>query len=525
MYKNEYLMRLRKALQGVDDEEAERLIEYYREIIEDGLERGGGECFISGLEPPELVAQNYKREQAIEDNNFESENGYDESKPKYVSQKSKGRNGSQNEDKPNVLVRILMAIICVFVAIVGAIILFAFGCVVFALCAAGLAIFVTSFGVFGTSAAIAFAQIGYGFTLIAISILLECVLVLLGKSYALLISTLCFKKQKKDFKFSFKPLIAGASIFVVGLLIFVISFATLGFSMDKLTYSDNMVLREQEFETIDEAFALVSDNAEISIEYSDDGKLRLEYYEFDGDDKAYSFENGKAIVRYASKNVWLNRGVFCAMANKHNKITLYLPQEETIALNIELSNGAVKIEDMGFKKLDLSAKNGSITLNDVTAFDTMLQTNNGAVYVKNCELSELKATTNNGAVAIINTTVKGEIALQSQNGAIYLSNATATDISSTTNNGAIKLENCLAQTIYCKTQNGEINVVHIIGDEIELRVSNGAITGSIDGKKADYIIDAHTNVGANNLVNSSEGTKKLTARTNNGAINIIFYEG
>ena len=523
MYKHEYLSRLRNALKGVDEGDADRLVDYYREMIEDGLENGGGEDFISGLEPPELVAQNYIRENGGEINK--------EQKTTTTQSVKVDSSGGGNNNDTQLIVKILLMAICVVFAFVGAILIGTLAIVAFSFLAYGFIVFILAFALLFSHTGVAFAQMGYAIVLIAVGSGICYVLPFICKAYAYLIKLLSFQKTEPlKFYGTKKVYIAWGAAFAAGLLLFLFSFAAMGFNGQKLAAISDMSLKQYTIETPSDTLSLTSDNLGLEIKYSDDGNIKLEYYDFEDEAKNFSSDNGNVNLTsdYSALGYWrriVRRGVFfSSYSNKYYKATLYLPEGFEFDLIIDIKNGAVGIEDMTFNDLSFVTKNGAISIDDITALTVRLETKNGAIKVDDCTLNELIVSTKNGAIKVDDVDATGSVTTTATNGATIISNVKAASIRGETSNGAIKFVDCSATNFYGQTHNGTVSVSRIKGDNIELYTNNGSVNGSIAGRKSDYKIETHMGNGSCNLGNKTDGTKSLKVRTGNGSINLTFTE-
>ena len=462
MLKSEYLSRLRAALGSANSKEAEGLIEYYRDLIDDGLENGGGEAFIDGLEPPELVAQNFMCE--AEAGKLGKEKADDEhwvlkdeqtARTEKPTDAPKGERAAAQKKEDSVLVKIVLTIVCIAFAFFGAVFLFSFSVTAGAVVVSGAFSTLSAFALFGAHTATAFAQLGFGIAFTAVGVLLCSLIPYLGKLYVNVIRRLRRKEPKPTGKYKGKKLaVAVLGSFILGVTVFVCAFGTMGFNGRKLAGYDDMSVKVAEMETPADAFRLVSDNMELDIKYSDDGAIRLSYNDFENDPKSFFYDNGKATLKsnvlFGNFGVIWKRGVFFSLySDEYYKATLYLPQELAFDVGVEISNGKIDVRNMNFAGLTLS-------------------TDNGAVYLKDLSAQSLSIATDNGAVALSNVSVQETITAKTDNGAVSMQTVVAASITGTTRNGAVRLEKCSAAKIHAKTHNGSVIAGAIAGDEIEL---------------------------------------------------------
>ena len=522
MYKFEYLARLRAALNGADSKEAEGLIEYYNDLIADGLENGKGEAFIDSLEPPELVAQNFLREMNGAGGGYikhdEERDAIVENDP-FDNRATNNKHPEplkQDETPPkkqgsSAIVSIFLAICCVMFAFVGGVLLFTIAVVAGSIVLSGVFSFVAAFALLGTRTATAFAQLGFGVALVAAGVLIFIAIPYFGSWYVNTIRQLRRKEPKPMQRSGKKKLFTAFGLsFAVGVIVFLSAFGSIGFDGNKLAGYDDMIVKTVEAEAPTDVFNFVSDNLDLEIKYSDDGVVRLVYTDDKSNPKSFSYENGTAKLKSDSPfgnfgMIW-KRGIFFAfVSNDYYKATLYLPQEISFDVGVELSNGKILIQNMDFLRLNLSTKNGAVCVKDFNAQSVSVSTENGAVVLENVSIDEA-------------------VTAKTENGAVYMKNVAAASITGETENGAVKLEKCKAAHIHAETENGAVNVVTIAGDEIMLVTDNGSVSGTISGSRSDYRIESKTSNGANNLGNKSDGSKLLSVRTSNGSINVTFVE-
>lgn len=500
MTKNEFLQRLKRALEGVSKDESEKLLEYYRELIDDGVESGKSEEAVVGeLESPETVAYNYRKESGIPEQ--EKPVPSYEKKPK-------------EESTETTLVKVFAAILGVFVAFVGAIILFSLGVSGFSVAVSGGIVFISAFALVLEPLEM-IVQMGTGLILLAVGILLLIGTSLLGRLYVMLLHALFFlPKSGKEMKFkkTIVSLIVSGCVFALGLVLFVAGAGAIGFQYGEIFDSENIMTRTEVISESFESLKFESDDLALEVKYSEDETAKIEWHEFSGDEWKYSYSDGHITLK-SPYTGWKNitslwkRGILFSIFSGSDRLprgTLYLPASYTGDLEIELKNGAIEISEMRFAGLDLSSDNGAIKLTDIYADTFTAETRNGAIKVTRGEFKSLVASTNNGAVNLIDLT--------------------AENISAETSNGSVKLEGLTATKIKARTNNGSIGVENILAEDIDLGTDNGSVRGSISGRKEDYRIDVRTGNGKSNLKSTTTGDKILVVRTGNGSVNLTFVD-
>lgn len=500
MTKNEYIKRLKRALGDLDKEEKDKLLEYYRELIDDGVESGKSEEAVVGeLELPEIVARNY------------------------LAETGRSTESSSSEHK-NTIGKILLAILGVFVAFTGFWVLFGLFVAGISVFVSGIVVFFSSFGLFAKSAAAAFAQIGAGFLLLGIGGLLLALTALVGKGYVALLCNL-FSTKRKTFHIKGLSIFSAAAggCFALGLIIFLAGFGAVGFEGYRLIASSDLVQREESL-TLEDSLSLISDDLKLEI-VTTDGEAKLVYSEFEDLSKQFSYENGT--IRLSSREssgfyIWWHRGIFFSVfAGDYNEGTLYLPADYTGSFEAELENGEITGRNLTLSDLTLNTKNGVVSVEGGSFGTIRIAAKNGAVNLNNFTADTVYAESKNGAVKAVGLEGK-DFCAQTNNGAVQLENCTAETLQAESKNGAVKLVRCHAEHINAKTSNGAVQIEEISAQIIELSTSNGAVKGNISGSSEEYRIDARTDLGSCNLYNKTEGDKSLTVHTNCGSINIEF---
>jgi len=473
MKKSGYLKRLRRALKGVPKEDAEGVVSYCSELIDDGVERGKTEAEVCAeLDPPETVAENYIRE-----------NG---------TGKANERTGGA-ASVATLPLRILGCIVGVVLIIVLAALVFAFAVSAIALFLAGIYAVVVSFGLFPENSGLAFVQIGTGIVLIGTAVLF----ILLVQLAAGLLGA-CARWMGRGFRSGgtqhakkrgyLSCLAVGLSFFALGIVVSVSAFGGMGFDSEKLVVANGLVLQEQTVTAEVSEINVDMRNSAVSVEKSD-GDLTVSYYDWDGSTKEFSVEDGVLTLTETENDAFFSaweHGIFWgAFAAKYNEVVVRLPDGYSGTLN-------------------LKTLNGTIATNHIT-----------------CETLNLE--TLNGAVAMANTTAE-TATLSTQNGMVVVSDSTSGKLHAQTQNGAVLLTRCTAGSMIAKTENGAITLGNVAGTDMEFETSNGEISGSIVGKRSDFHVTADVGLGACNIQNGGSGEKSLRVETGLGMILISFTE-
>lgn len=495
MTKRKYLKKLKKALGKISPAEAEDLVAYYAELIDESYDHGKTEREIfSKLDPPEVAAANYLRECPTI--------GEEGKREGHV------RNAASNFGK------IVMGFFAAILSIVLVSLIVSFASCGVAFAVAGVYVLAISFGLlFSGHAAVFFAQWGMAFVLFALAMLSEAAAVLLYKLFAGMWRFVVGRpKPKKPMRKSMRrALIASAMMLLGGQLMFTAAFGALGFNYKNLAVTEGLATHEEQL-SVEDALALEADNSAVTIKRSEDETCKLVYRDFPETPKRFVFLDGKAMlndgegtlsVMGASFELQWRRGLLIGgAATDLQRAELYLPASFSGALTVEVDNGEVSVTDMVCTDLVISVKNGAVTLDSVTTDTVDVKTNNGAVILQSITAETVNAKTSNGAIYCKNVTAE-TVTAEIKTGAIDLKNVACTRVTATTSTGAILLEDLRADHIY-------------------LHTSTGSVKGTISGSEAEYSVTASVSTGSCNLQNRQGGSKQLDVRVSTGSVNIKF---
>lgn len=436
MTKAGYLKRLKRALKGVPKEEADGVVSYCAELIDDGVESGKSEAKVCAeLDPPETVAENYLRENAG------------------------ASGGRKNGDEPRNSAPFPLLIVGYFF---GSILIFTLAVVVFAIAVSALVTFVTglyvivmSFGLMANKVALAFFQIGAGIAIVGCSFLLILLMRLcvrwlvaftkwMGRGFCP--STGAQNEKSRGY---LATLSIGGAFIVAGFIITVAGFGGAGFSYVGLVVADDVVMQQEDVSVEVTDIEIDVANSKIHVEEWGGEGIRVCYGEWDNSQKEFTVSDGVLSLTEQSNDVhWLadtwNRGIFWNMFGwEQRTIVIRMPEKYSGSVTLKTLNGAVEVQDIHCGDLFAETMNGGITLEIVHAEQMTLSTKNGGVIVAGGTTAQLHAET--------------------QNGSVYLN----------------KIK---TQSVFAKTQNGSILIREITGDEVELYTQNGSVAGSIAGR-------------------------------------------
>ena len=284
-------------------------------------------------------------------------------------------------------------------------------------------------------------------------------------------------------------LISAAALILLGGIIFLISLAAGGFSASGLssTKTVNRVYNETPDNTIN--YIIIDyEIADVNIVFGDALSVSYsELYTKGGElisDVFVSDTGGNLSIRERIrhlKNIGLNAS--------SPKITITLPRDRALSLNIDTDLGDVRFNGEGGN-----------------AEYVVISTDNGDVDMKNVNAEKINISAENGSIEVESLLANGIIKLDTENGDIDISGSiTASIFEADAEKGDISNERGL-----------------ITANTVNLSASLGDIDAILAGSAADYTVRVEKGIGSSNIKSSSGGDKRLEVECELGDIEIRF---
>lgn len=236
-------------------------------------------------------------------------------------------------------------------------------------------------------------------------------------------------------------------------------------------------------------------NVNIDVDMSDikimpvmgTDKITLTYFTDDTNKYDISEDNGTLSVKYMrfnkEKAKWYDYYFSFDFGRDHDVI-LQVPQNFRADLLLHADYGDIEVTDMSGDSMNIHTSYGDL---DITG----------------CKFKAMECATDYGDIDIE----------RSQSDTFNCS----------TDFGSIDVTDMVGK-INCGTDYGDIEFERISGSSIVMDTSCGDIEGTIDGREADYTINAQTNLGDKNVQSRAGGEKRLDVKTDMGDIDIIFLK-
>ena len=286
-------------------------------------------------------------------------------------------------------------------------------------------------------------------------------------------------------------MIAGAILLLIGAIVFLISFGSMGFNLSAFSYVSVESKTYAETDTVTE-LSLAVETANVYYYEAKEGQpLSVRYTRRKNregeliNDVEIAEEGGRLILTETENS----EGKVLLLDIADPVIEIYLPTDRTydVETNVDVGNVRV-VGNFSAKTVVLSTKNGSIyTEKSTFACDAIaLNAVNGGIYFGTVNADEATAAVSNGSVSI--------------NG-----NITAGSFSATTKNGQIYYRSSV-----------------IDADDVTLSSTNGNVKAKLRGKPADYTTTLTVEKGRSNVEETATGERHLRITVQTGSIHIDF---
>ncbi|MBO4692886.1 MAG: DUF4097 family beta strand repeat protein [Clostridia bacterium] len=276
-------------------------------------------------------------------------------------------------------------------------------------------------------------------------------------------------------------LITAAVLLTAGLTGLIVSIRLADFDLSKL----NSEQKKIETVSVIEPFSDISVDAQtedISFVKSDYGQCKVT---FSGDKKTeYEARVENNVLKISTKDArkWYERIDFFWGTSR--KIEVSLPNDGYSALTVKLSTGDIKLKNLSFNSLLLTASTGSIQI-DGTKCDGDIKTavSTGNIKMTDITCKNLVLTSSTGDMTLKNVIGENKFNLKSSTGDICFDGSDAGEITVKTGTGDV-IGTLLSDKIFLtETSTGEVTVPKsVTGGVCEVKTSTGNITLGIKHK-------------------------------------------
>ena len=313
--------------------------------------------------------------------------------------------------------------------------------------------------------------------------------------------------------------IAAVTLIVVGTLLFAAAFFAFGFDfskMDTAKYETHTYALRDDFESIE----IRSDEADILLKRSEDGKLRVDCVEPEKVGHTVFVENGVLKILAADQRAWYDH--LTLFAFKNQCVTVYLPPERYDALTIAASTGDVAVpEAFSFGDVQITSDAGDVAFDAATDGSLKIKTNTGDIVMHAVQADTIDLSVSTGRIDSQNTECKKALSVRVSTGESYLTDVVCESLISTGSTGGLTLKNVVATDIFNIERNtGDVRFENCDAGQITVTTSTGDVTGTLRSEKVFF---TQTSTGEINVPNTISGGR-CTITTSTGDIAVDFVK-
>ena len=302
-------------------------------------------------------------------------------------------------------------------------------------------------------------------------------------------------KENKDNKKIL--LIVAAVLTVVGVGIFTVAFAILGFDIAKLStqkYEFNTYTLNEDFNSI----KINTETASVILAESDSDECKIECVEREKMKHSAEVREGTLVIDVENTKKWYD---YIGSNFGNETVTVYLPKAVYASLTVNADTGSVEIPKMfSFESVCVKVDTGLI-----------------GCYAEVSDSIELQTAT--GSIRAENSSTDGEVKIKTATGSIKIADIRCNRLSAESHTGSIDLTNTIAadnMTINCAT--GNVRLDSCDANEIKVATHTGSIVGTL---LSDKIFFAKSSVGNVDVPKTtSGGTCELVTGTGDIKIEI-----
>ena len=311
-------------------------------------------------------------------------------------------------------------------------------------------------------------------------------------------------------------MIIAAGLISAAILIFVLlmSFNNWDFKKIGAVYTEKELEISAEFDSIE----INVETADIVFQKSENGKCKVVTYTNEKLTPTVSINDAKLVIENADARKWYEHITLFSFNSP--KITVYLPQEEYGALDIDSSTGNTKIS-AGLKLTSLSV---SSTTGDVECYaeitDTLkIDVTSGDVIISDASVGALSVALSTGDVTLSSLSVRDGMDIKTTTGKIKLNHINGANINIKGTSGDVILgDTVLIGKLNTELTTGEVRLDKFDAAEIYVKTTTGDIKGTLTSDKIFFADTATGDISVPKTV--SGGTCTLLATTGDIEISI-----
>ncbi|MBQ2066553.1 MAG: DUF4097 family beta strand repeat protein, partial [Clostridiales bacterium] len=262
-------------------------------------------------------------------------------------------------------------------------------------------------------------------------------------------------------------LIVGGAMVALGIV-----FSVLGFMVFRNTYrKDSSKAPEKKEVVISDSFTNIEVSEisdEVIIKPSEDGEVRVEYYDYD--EIVHDVDVKGDTLTVEVKDIhggepWWTRIQFgfdleriINNSDYDTQTVIYLPEDSYGSLKVNTVSGEVEVpEKYAFNDVAINTTSGSITCDCTATGDIEIGTVSGEITFSSVNSNKFKASSTSGSVKLSNAKVSGAVTIDTVSGEIILNDVESGSLNTNSVSGEVTFTNLTSDDVNIDTTSGEVS--------------------------------------------------------------------
>lgn len=259
------------------------------------------------------------------------------------------------------------------------------------------------------------------------------------------------------------------------------------------------------------------DTTEIEFVPSDGEECRIDCVELEKVKHSAAVQNGTLVIKVIDTRKWYDHiGIFLGSP----KMTVYLPEETYTSLSIDTDTGDICIPGtFTFEKLEIEGDTSDVDCLASVSKDIDISLSTGHIKVENISAGGMVLSTSTGSIQLTAVKSEGNIEIETDTGSVKLTDVTCTDLNVEGDTGTITLENVVAAGKFLlENHTGDVRFENSDASQISVKTSTGDVTGSLS---TDKVFITETSTGRISVPKTTTGGT-CEIKTSTGDIEITI---
>ena len=310
-------------------------------------------------------------------------------------------------------------------------------------------------------------------------------------------------------------LIAGAALVLIGVLVLVG-----GVAMSHWDFSAFGAKYETKAVDVDEGFrnlTIRADTEDIAFIPSDNGTCRVVFYERENRRHTASVHDGTLLIEGTDTEKWHEH--FTLFSTGSPRITVYLPQNDYASLYIEEDTGDIVMPaDFRFESAEIAGGTGDVEWYSSSG-QVQMELSTGEIRIEDIFAEKLELSVSTGRVEVRSVACAGDVSVNVSTGKTTMSDVTCKRFCSTGSTGDVFLENVIvSEGVTIERSTGDVRFERCDAAELSIQTDTGDVSGSL---LSDKVFIARSDTGGIDVPQTITGGK-CEISTDTGDIDIVI---